>query len=904
MRFGRPPYWNWPLDRWNLLVAGLLLVALVVFIATGGAAPQSGRVALTITQPVPGATLDSAAPGAIAGRVAPGAMVRILDGDTLLGETQADEAGYFRFSLPVLAPGPHTLLTRVVAAGGNVVASSAPITVTVVGGPIAPASPTLAAPKLAAQGTVMGSAPAASPAATALTPTKAITVPLAAVTTPKMAGTPATAVTATVSAPVFVGLADGAQLAGDKPAQVAGTAAPGTKIQLYDSDKLIGETTTGPDGKWVLALPALAAGAHTLTARALGPDGKAQTSSAPIKVAVAAPQAAARLTSTATVTGTAAAIPAATGTITPTAAALLPQATSVITPAVTGPLPQATGAITPTAAALLPQATSLITPAGTGPLPKATGTIMPTAAAPLPQATGAITPTAAALLPQATATITPTAAAPMPQATGAITLAAAAPMPQATGAITPTAAALLSKATGTITPTPTSPLPKASGTVAVTSTTPVIGMTPGVTAPRPAPTLTSAPGKEGATVIAGAPIVLEGICTPKTVLHIYDGEVFLGEAVADAKGQWRLILSPLAPGQHTLTGRVYDAGGKLIASSAPLIVTVTPPAGVATPVPTAVNGAPGMGVAGAGTPATPQTPLVPVTAVQPPQITGPKPGVELASAAPGLLEGTAPPGSAVRIYDGEKALIEVVAGPDGIWGVVLPALSAGSHTFTVRSLSPSGAEQAPSASLAVTVKPAPAATSAVASAGPAAGRPVVSWPAAGATVRSGQPVFSGTAAPNSTVRVYDDGVLLGEPKADEQGHWYLVSPFVLATGKHTLRVVSVGPDGVEVAGEPFELTVAAGASGLKPPVFVPWAGKLPSRVGFLQGVAPPETMVSIFDGLARLATVRADASGRWRYVLPKWTHVGQHKYSVVAAADGTFVYRAEPITVSVRPHRR
>ncbi len=62
------------------------------------------------------------------------------------------------------------------------------------------------------------------------------------------------------------------------PVALTGTAEPGARVQLFDGDKLLGETTAGPDGKWTLDLPALAAGGHSLTAQTTGADGAAAAS--------------------------------------------------------------------------------------------------------------------------------------------------------------------------------------------------------------------------------------------------------------------------------------------------------------------------------------------------------------------------------------------------------------------------------------------------------------------------------------------------------------------------------------------------------------------------------------------------------------------------------------------------
>ena len=80
----------------------------------------------------------------------------------------------------------------------------------------------------------------------------------------------------------------GTQLPTGQPIPLTGAAAPGTKIQIFDDGKLVAETIADKDGQWSLLLPAMAAGEHRLTARTVGPDGKAQASAAPLSVVVVA----------------------------------------------------------------------------------------------------------------------------------------------------------------------------------------------------------------------------------------------------------------------------------------------------------------------------------------------------------------------------------------------------------------------------------------------------------------------------------------------------------------------------------------------------------------------------------------------------------------------------------------
>ncbi len=126
--------WQPGLDVISAAVSVALSAVVVVTAATGNATVSPVASTPTISQPAAGSGLSGAAPGAIVGQAPPGSVVEVYDGDKKLGETKADQAGNYRFSLPTLAPGQHSLSTRTNDANGNRIASSAPIPVTVSGG--------------------------------------------------------------------------------------------------------------------------------------------------------------------------------------------------------------------------------------------------------------------------------------------------------------------------------------------------------------------------------------------------------------------------------------------------------------------------------------------------------------------------------------------------------------------------------------------------------------------------------------------------------------------------------------------------------------------------------------------------------------------------------------------------
>ena len=225
MHRAKRPYWLGSLDRWNVLVVGILVVLLILLSAKGlRRAPQVAAPALP--PPVAETALLAGQPGIITGTAAPDAQVRVLDGDVPLGETTADASGEWRIAVPALSPGTHTLISQELDANGNVVATSEPLTVTV-------SEPTSIAGKI-----------------------PGIKLPSAG-------------------------------LKADMPLELEGTGTPGTTVQVYDGDQVVGETVVAPDGTWKITLPPLALGAHKLVAKLLGEDGKEQATSAPVELTVA-----------------------------------------------------------------------------------------------------------------------------------------------------------------------------------------------------------------------------------------------------------------------------------------------------------------------------------------------------------------------------------------------------------------------------------------------------------------------------------------------------------------------------------------------------------------------------------------------------------------------------------------
>lgn len=187
---------------------------------TAETASGAAAQAPAITAPATGATVDSGNL-TLTGSGTPGSQVEILDGDSLIGTATVGADGAWSFATTATA-GAHSYAVR---PAGEATAASARVAISV---------------------------PAAPAAAGAQPP--AITAP-----------------------------ADGAQLDGG-PIMLAGTGAPGSQVEILDSDKVVGTVTVGADGTWSFqAVPSGNTAAYSAR-----PAGSADVAGKPIRVTIGA----------------------------------------------------------------------------------------------------------------------------------------------------------------------------------------------------------------------------------------------------------------------------------------------------------------------------------------------------------------------------------------------------------------------------------------------------------------------------------------------------------------------------------------------------------------------------------------------------------------------------------------
>ncbi len=423
-----------------------------------------------------------------------------------------------------------------------------------------------------------------------------------------------------------------------------------------------------------------------------------------------------------------------------------------------------------------------------------------------------------------------------------------------------------------------------------------------------------------------------GTTEPGSTIAVYDGETQIGTALVALNGAWTFTpTSPLGEGQHRLTFVAIDASGNRGAPSAPFLFSVdTSAPGAPTLRPTdgtMLSGTAEVGATveidtngdgtadafvqadGAGNwtyvpgSAIPDGTAITVTARDAAgNVSAPAAVTVDASVpvAPGIVEvlddaegvtglvarggvsndptltinGTAEPGSTVRVYDGATLIGTLTADPAGNWSLTTGALAEGPHEFAVTATDETGNVSGPSTFYGVVIDLSPPAT-------------LVVDPTDGTTL-------SGTTEAGATVLVDTNGD--GTPEqtatAGTDGRWSVTFPAPLGDGT-VVSVIAVDPAGN--ATSPATVTVEDSIDSTPPPIPVlgavtdgadPAQGPLadgdatndPQPV--LTGTAEGNALVSVYDNGVLLGTTNATGTGTWSFTPTAPLSDGPHSLTV------------------------
>ena len=359
-------------------------------------------------------------------------------------------------------------------------------------------------------------------------------------------------------------------------------------------------------------------------------------------------------------------------------------------------------------------------------------------------------------------------------------------------------------------------------------------------------------GTVGDGITSDNTLALTGTAAANSTVKVYDGATLLGSATANGSGAWSYTTAALSNGAHSLTAKATDAAGNVSAASAIKNVTVDTVAPSAPAISSFSNdtGTVGDGVTSDNTLA---------------------------------LTGTAAANSTVKVYDGATLLGSATANGSGAWSYTTGTLSNAAHSFTAKATDAAGNTSAASAAMAVTVNaggvliPTPTITSFSNDTG-----------TVGDGVTSDNTLaLTGTAAANSTVKVYDGATLLGSATANGSGVWNFTTGTLLSTTH------SFSAKATDAAGNTSATSAALAVRVNTVELFAPTIASFSNDTGTvgdgitsdntltLTGMSPAGTTVQVFDGASQVGTVTADASWHWSFATPMLSN-GAHSFTATA----------------------
>ena len=331
-------------------------------------------------------------------------------------------------------------------------------------------------------------------------------------------------------------------------------------------------------------------------------------------------------------------------------------------------------------------------------------------------------------------------------------------------------------------------------------------------------------------------LTLTGSAAANSVVKVFDGSTQVGSTTANSSGAWTYTTAALSDGNHSLKATATTASGTSSTSSV-----------LAVKVDTAA-------------------PTVPTMATPTNNANG------------GLnLTGTAEANSVVKVFDGTTQIGTATANSSGVWGYTTGALAAGSHNLTAKATDAAGNTGA--ASAVVTASTGTSAPPATPTAPTIASISNDSGVAGDRITNDNTLALKGTAAANSTIKIYDGSTQIGTTTAGSTGSWdYITS--VLSNATHVLTATATGSSG--------QTSAASGAMTMTVDTVAPITPVLSSNSIVnanqvkLSGTAEANSTVTIYDGTTVVGTGTTNSTGAWS-VTTNALSTGTHGLTVKAA---------------------
>lgn len=341
---------------------------------------------------------------------------------------------------------------------------------------------------------------------------------------------------------------------------------------------------------------------------------------------------------------------------------------------------------------------------------------------------------------------------------------------------------------------------------------------------------------------------LRGTSEPGAFITLYDGATLLTPTPiqADANGAWSFTpTTALTEGAHTFTAKATDAAGNVSASSATstIVVDTTPP-GTPTNLAVVTNGSHVTGTAEAGSTVT-------------------------ITSSNGTVLGTG-------VADGTTGSFNILITPAQVGGETLQVVAQDKAGNTGTS----GSVIAPFSGL----PGAPVIASLTDDVGSITG-----LVANGQATNDARPLLNGRGQPFSTITVYSDGVSIGSTSVDAQGNWSLTPQANIADGTHILTATATNTNGTSTLSSGYTVTVDT--------VTAAPTGTVSADGASISGTAEAGSTVSITLSTGLTVTTTANSSGNYTYTFDRKQTSGEN--ISVSATDA--VGNASPPTQVTAP---
>lgn len=275
-----------------------------------------------------------------------------------------------------------------------------------------------------------------------------------------------------------------------------------------------------------------------------------------------------------------------------------------------------------------------------------------------------------------------------------------------------------------------------------------------------------------------------------------------------------------------------------------------------------------------------------------------------------IVTGKAEAGSTVKVTDDQgNPLGQAVAGPDGSFTITLTTPQANGQHLEVNATDKAGNIGPDAPVTAPDITPPNM---------PIIGSVVDNVPDHTGNLNSGdltnddKPTLSGTAEANSTVKIYDNGTLIGTVNADGTGAWTFTPTAALGQGSHNLTVTATDAAGnVSQPSDAFNIKVDSIAptaptitqvyddvGTVTGPVSNNGATNDPTPT--LSGSGEPGSTITIYDGLNPLGTTTVNGNGTWTFTPTTPLLDGPHAFTVTASdAAGNVTAPSAPWNVEL-----